>query len=496
MAFTFVFEEDRVIIFIKQRNMEEQNITITKRSNEEILGFQPTREQEKALENIVSFLSSDEKNTFILTGAAGTGKTSIVRLILEYLKDSGMTPVLLAPTGRAANILTLKTDLEASTIHSSIYLIEEIKDENGEILYIHFIRREKPEEKPMVFFVDEASMVGDRLIDAPHNKFVADAPLLKEFISYVRRGHENNKIIFIGDPYQLPPVGMNFSPALSETYLAENYDLRTNSYELTEVKRQNDDSYILENATKLREAIVHGMVYDDIYYEKMGSEEEAIEKYAEDLLSEDPKSSIFLAWKNVSVNILNNRIRKILYNTTKPLVKGERIILDQGNYHGTYIPAGTFLEVDEILNDNEVISGFNFATVKLRYPESGKVLDQEFKIFLGYLNSGQGNRRWDKNMSDLWHERYRVNKELRKTRNKNSDEYLSALKVKYAYAITTHKAQGGEWDKVYLHPELPFGPTSLQWLYTTVTRARKQLLSYSLDQSSEFGLPGIEYLSA
>ena len=466
---------------------------MNKEELKKILGFIPSREQEDVIAKIISFFSSEEEDTFILTGAAGTGKTSILKAILQSLPED-MKPVLMAPTGRAASILSSKTGRQASTIHAQIYLVHEEKDKEGNVLYIRFVKREKVDETPTVFFVDEASMLGDVLRQDPDPQFVADAPLLPELIRHIKKGNKKNKLVFIGDPYQLPPVHMEFSPALSPEHLEEKYALRPLFYELTEVKRQSEGSYILTNAVNLRNAITHGMMTDDLVYEPVAGEDEAIEKYCQQIKEEQTEDLIYLAWKNVTVSELNSRIRGRLFGTWKTLVAGERVILDQGNYHGTYIPGGTLLTVEEVLDDSEEIAGIRFATVKLRYSGTDTVIGQEFKVFLEYLLSDPVSRRRDQKMSMLWHERYKVNKELRDTRNKLSDPYLAALRLKYAYAVTTHKAQGGEWKTVYLHPEFPFGPSSVKWLYTSVTRAKEHLYSFPMDLLSGFGSPGTPFL--
>lgn len=171
-------------------------------------------------------------------------------------------------------------------------------------------------------------------------------------------------------------------------------------------------------------------------------------------------------------------MRELLGRNKEPLVQGERIILNQSNYAGIYLSSGTFLIVDQIIGSTEEIAGFQFATVKLRRIDSEDLLPGTYKIEIGSLISENGRPDGSK-MKALWHERFKMNKELRRTKDARSDEFLSALKVRYAYAITTHKAQGGEWDNVYLYPEIPFGPNGLRWLYTSVTRAKKHLFSFS-----------------
>ena len=439
------------------------------------LGFTPTVEQTEAFEKINDFLHSKEYDTFILTGAAGTGKTSMLKTVVNYLSTNDQPYVLLAPTGRAAGIISSKTGFPASTIHSHLYRVVEKKDEDGNVLFIEFVKRQNHQAKSYLYLIDESSMVGDTLNN--QDFFTSKKPLLEDLIQYIREGHNNNKIIFIGDPYQLPPINADFSPALSPEYLEKKYHLKTVSFELTEVKRQEENSYILNNAIELRSGIINRRLSVNWRFESLQNEDQIIRQYSQNLNNGSAGNSIFLAWKNVSINNLNNRLRKILGRNGNSLVPGERLILHQSNYAGTYLASGTFLIVDSIIRHPEEIAGFHFATVKLRKADSGELLPGTFTIDLDTLLSENG-RVEGRNIRTLWHDRFKKNKQLRETKDARTDPYLSALKVRYAYAITTHKAQGGEWDHVYLYPELPFGTNGLRWLYTSVTRARKHLYSF------------------
>lgn len=439
------------------------------------LDFEPTGEQVDVLNKIANFLDAKDQNTFILKGAAGTGKTSILKSVVGYLSSNDMSNALLAPTGRAASIISAKTGYIASTIHSHLYRVNEVKDDDGNILYIEFIKRQNHTAKPVIYLIDEASMVGDEINKQDY--FVSKKPLLEDLVNFIQEGHDDNKIIFVGDPYQLPPINSNFSPALSEEYLENAYNLKTETFELTEVKRQDENSYILGNASNLRQGIIQRSFNNGVQFENPGNEDMTIIQYRDALRNGDANNSIFLGWKNVSVNYLNNRMREMLYQTQDPIVPGERIILNQSHYGNQYLPAGTFLIVEKLLGPVEVLADFRFVTVKLCMPDSDEVLPGEYKIEIDSLVSENGYSDGSK-MKKLWHERFRTNELLRETKDRRSDEYLSALKVRYAYAITTHKAQGGEWDNVYLFPEIPFGPNGMRWLYTSVTRARKHLFSF------------------
>ena len=440
------------------------------------LSFNPTSEQKQALDQIQRFLTLPIHDTFILSGAAGTGKTSILKAIVDYLDTNKTDRILLAPTGRAAKILSEKTEKTTGTIHSHIYLVNEVKDDDGTVLYIEFVKRNNIADAPTVYIIDEASMIGDILNNSDF--FTARESLLKDLITYIKEGNKNNKIIFIGDPYQLPPIKSSFSPALDENYLTENFNLKTTAFELTEVMRQEENSYILENATILRKRIIGNLTDDRIKIESLENERGAIDKYCNDIISGKADESIFLAWKNVSINNLNRQIRHRLNYSSDPLIVGERLVINQTNYTGYYLPSGTIVIIDQIIGATEYIAEHEFLTVRLKMADTDKVINYDFKIDLLSLTSEKGFL--DATLTKkLWHARFKLNKELQKTKDARVDEYLSALKTRYAYAITTHKAQGGEWNNVYLYPEIPFGSGRLKWLYTSITRAKQHLYSFS-----------------
>ena len=440
------------------------------------LDFYPTSEQKQALDSIERFLKLPIHDTFILKGAAGTGKTSILKAIKGYVTSMGKESILIAPTGRAAKILSEKTGGSTGTIHSHIYMVKEVKDDQGTVMYVEFIRRNNASDEQRIYIIDEASMVGDKVNNSDY--FSSKESLLTDLITFIKEGAKNNKIIFIGDPYQLPPISSMFSPALDENYLQEKFNLRVTEFELTEVKRQKKDSYILSNAEKLRNQIQGKEFNTSLKIESLPNENQLIEKYAQEINEGRAADSIFLAWKNVSINYLNSQIRQLLYPGHEKIILGERLVINQTNYTGHYLPSGTIVIVDQIIGIPETIAGFDFFTVKLRLADTEEIIDYEFKVDLQSLTSKTGPI--DVNLTKkLWHERFKTNKELQRTKDARSDAYLSALKTRYAYAITTHKAQGGEWDNVYLYPETPFGPNGLKWLYTTVTRAKKHLYSFN-----------------
>jgi len=398
-----------------------------------------------------------------------------MKAVISYINSDLGDFNLLAPTGRAANIIGKKSNFFASTVHSHIYSISEIKDSEGRVVKLKFNCKANLKDYKEVFFVDEASMVSEKAGES--EQFISDNSLLHDFIRYVKQGHENSKVIFIGDSYQLPPVNSANSRALEADYLRSEFGLKVMSFELTEVMRQANDSYVLRNAHRVKNAINQKMPIPKLEFKSQSLLDNQIDQYVNEIKEFGYERSIVLAWKNKTNEEINKQVRKRLFaDSEKPIVLGEHFILSQGYFTSdSYIPNGTFVKVIEIVGREEVIAGFRFATVKLHNTDSGEDLEGEYKVNLDFLKDGL-EALDQKKMKKLWHDRYRSNKDLQKSKNKKDDEYLSALQVNYAYSITVHKAQGGEWSKVYLHPEQPTGVDGKKLLYTAITRAKKELI--------------------
>ena len=227
-----------------------------------------TSDQRNALEKLSAFLESEDR-VFILQGYAGSGKTTLLKGFVEYLQSLEKKFQLMAPTGRAAKVINQKTDLESTTIHKGIYSFEELQeiekgeDENNVSFLYQYKIRNNPEVHVSVLIVDEASMVSDRLSQGEFFRF-GSGHLLRDLIDYgrIEDSTTSSKIIFIGDPAQLPPVGMNFSPALDTKYLSETYKVSVSQVEMKEVKRQDANNGILISATKIRQCLTSGYFND------------------------------------------------------------------------------------------------------------------------------------------------------------------------------------------------------------------------------------------
>ena len=221
-----------------------------------------TNSQEDVLGELNYFIKEEDNPVFLLKGYAGTGKTALVKGLVEYIHKLGFPYHLMAPTGRAAKVLSERTGQPAQTIHKSIYNfsdLEEIKDKDQEVSYKYYFKLHDAQDLSTdVFLVDEASMISDRYSE--HEFFMfGSGYLLKDLLTYTRIHSQSNKvkIIFIGDSAQLPPTGMNLSPALEYTYLSEHYNLKPESYELEDVVRQDAQNSILKSATQIRDGIYH-----------------------------------------------------------------------------------------------------------------------------------------------------------------------------------------------------------------------------------------------
>lgn len=443
----------------------------------EFLDFKPNDDQRTALNQIKTFINDKESKVFVLSGAAGTGKTSIMKAVISYINSYLGNFQLLAPTGRAANIIGKKSNFNSSTIHSHIYNISEVKDQSGKVIKLRFHRKKNEKSYKEVFFVDESSMISEK--PGESDSFISENSLLHDFMGYVKAGNVDNKVIFIGDKFQLPPVDSNESRALDVQYLSGEFNVKVNSFELKQVMRQSNESYILDNAHLIKESIINKKIIPELNYCDIVNSDNKIDKYVNDIKSKGFSNSIVLAWKNKVIEDINNEVRKLLYaDSQKQINIGEHLILSSSYYSkDRYIANGSFVKVIEIIGGVEIIGETKFIKVRLINTDNNEELSGTYIVNLDYLENGHESINAEsKNV--LWRERYKVNRDLQVSKNKKDDEYLSALELRYAYAVTVHKSQGGEWDNVYLFPEVPNTNDSKRLLYTAVTRAKKELINF------------------
>jgi exodeoxyribonuclease-5 len=447
--------------------------------------FNPTTKQDIVLLQLCEFIFSEVPNDlYLLKGYAGTGKTTIIGTVVSNLWKAKKSAVLMAPTGRAAKVISNYSGKEAFTIHKKIYFPK--KEKSGSVKFV----LQPNKHKNTIFIVDEASMIPDAPSDS---KIFENGSLLDDLMQYVYSGHKC-KLLLIGDTAQLPPVKLDLSPALDPNTLSLNYNKTVTKMELDEVVRQEQDSGILENATILRESLTNAFFdtfkfnlkdYKDIVRLIDGQEiMDAINDSYSQLGNEE---TAIIVRSNKRANLYNEQIRnRILFNENE-LTSGDYLMVVKNNYfwikpttEAGFIANGDIIEVLEIFNIIELYN-FRFAEVKIRMVDYPKMRPFETVLLLDTISAEtpsltyeDSNRLYQEVMKDYEDETSNYKKFLSVKNNK----HFNALQVKFSYAITCHKSQGGQWNTVFVEqPYLPEGITKdyLRWLYTAVTRAKEKL---------------------
>ncbi len=448
---------------------------------------QPTAGQLAACGRLVEFLyDPDPLASFVLKGYAGTGKTSLVSALIKSAPALRIKTVLLAPTGRAAKVLSGYAGRPAYTIHKKIY--QTITDANG----IMRMARALNKHTYTLFIVDEASMIG--LSD---ESGMGRRSLLEDLIDYVAEG-SHCRLMLIGDTAQLPPVGSDESPALDLEYLRAVSQLKVYHYELTEVVRQQHFSGILLNATMLRTQIARLNQSDspqlplfdltdcqDIVRLSGADLEEVLnQEYSGDRLDQ----VAIVTRSNKRANLFNQEIRNRVLFREQEVNAGDYLMVVKNNYFWLdadsgigFIANGDIVEVQSIRNHQELY-GFHFVDATLRFVDYPEAPHQDCKLLLETLHSDSPSLTHDESQrlfyavmedyADIPHKADR----LKAVKN---DPYYNALQVKFSYALTCHKTQGGQWDTViidqgYLTDEM-IDCEYLRWLYTAVTRATRKV---------------------
>ena len=454
-------------------------------------GLTPTEGQATVLRHLAAFLLSLKPNpTYILRGYAGTGKTTLVTTLVKTLPEIGMDYVLMAPTGRAAKVLGGYTRKYASTIHKKIFQVRAFPD--GSLR----MARAQNKHKDTLFIVDEASMIGE-------DRDFGAKSLLDDLLAYVFSG-ERCRLLLIGDTAQLPPVGNDESPALDINYLESQFPLTIATYELTEVKRQALQSGILSNATHLRELLIEDkMEYPLPLFDLHFDDTERIDpEIFEEMLykafdAEHSNDSVIVCKSNKRANLFNQAIRSRILNIEGEIATGDKLMIVKNNYFWTeghqqisFIANGDMAEIQKITHYEEMY-GFRFADVELSFPDYPDAQNLDVKIILDTLNSNSASLSEEENMRLLQaieadymdipnrRERYKAMKK---------NPWFNALQVKFAYALTCHKTQGGQWKNVFVDSSLNLKDDvekeDLRWLYTAVTRAQERL--YFVNFKEEF----------
>ena len=455
--------------------------------------YDPTSKQLELINELSQFLfDKNEQALFLLKGYAGTGKTTVISTVVHSLWKVGVKAVLLAPTGRAAKVISGYSKRQAFTIHKKIYFPK--KQSNGGVSFV----MQPNKHTNTLFIVDEASMISDQVQNA---KLFENGSVLDDLISYVYSGN-NCKLIFIGDTAQLPPVKLNVSPALDADKLSLNYNKDVSEIELDEVVRQQQDSGILENATDLRLLIQNDGVdfkfdvnYPDIVRLQDGYDiQDAItQAYDGEIGVED---TAIIVRSNKRANQYNQQIRTKIRGQENEISVGDYVMVVKNNYFwlkesssAGFIANGDICEVMRIQAIKELY-GFKFAEVEIRMIDYPDMKPFETVLLLDTLSSEtpsltyeDSNKLYNAVKEDFAHEKSKYKQFMGVKKNK----YFNALQVKFSYAMTCHKSQGGQWKTIFIEqPYLPDGLSTeyLRWLYTAITRAQEKLYLIGFKEES------------
>lgn len=454
--------------------------------------FTPTAQQDAALYMFAQFLmDTDTHIAMILRGSAGTGKTTLASAIAQTMASLHQHIVLLAPTGRAAKVFSVNSGQPAYTIHRQIYRQKTFSGDGG-VFNLNFNKYEN-----ILFMVDESSMISNQGMG---DQLFGSGCLLDDLIQFVYSGR-NCRLLLMGDPAQLPPIGEELSPALSSQFL-QGYGLKVYEYNLTEVLRQSQESGILYNATRIRELITRNELtqmphvrfqsFADI---KSVSGNELIESLNSSYTEVGMDETMVITRSNKQANIYNQGIRNTILDREEILTTGDWLMIVRNNYHWvksptmkekkdehvmTFLANGDRAVVQRVRNIRELY-GFTFADVWLQFPDYDKNEIQATAILDSLtteapaLSHAQNEQLFNGVMADYSDIPLKQDR-IKKVRE---DTFLNAIQIKYAYAITCHKAQGGQWAHVYIDQGYitvdMLTPDYLHWLYTAFTRATEKL---------------------
>ena len=467
------------------------------------LGMTLTTEQEYALSVFRQFMCAvNQQSVMILRGSAGTGKTTLASAIVRTLHRMHRKVVLLAPTGRAAKVFALNSGHEAFTIHRKIYRQRSVAIDDRFNLNNNM-------QQDTLFFVDEASMISNSGLG---ESIFGSGRLLDDLLQYVYNGR-NCRLVLLGDKAQLPPVGEEESPALIGTYLSR-YGLQVFECDMNEVLRQHADSGILFNATRIRQLITHDELtqlplirfhgFADIQV-VMGNE--LVEYLSNSYQRVGLDETMVIVRSNKRAIIYNQGIRGMILDREEELSRGDLLMVVKNHYLssaeapveeeptykegntreeprfgqiGSFIANGDRAKVERVRNIRELY-GFHFADVTLSFPDYD---DYELQTVVNLdtltaespaLTKEQQEQLYQRIMEDYGD----LSQKKERMKALREDDYYNAVQVKYAYAVTCHKAQGGQWEHIYLDQgymsDEMLTPDYIHWLYTAFTRAREKL---------------------
>ena len=459
-------------------------------------GFEPTHDQRNALQTFAQFMTDRRDNAvMILRGSAGTGKTSLAGAIVRAVTRLRIKVSLLAPTGRAAKVFSLNAGLIASTIHRKIYREKTFNGTDGQFQLNNNMFRN------MLFMVDEASMIST----SQNNTMFGSGCLLDDLVQYIYNSGGNCRLLLIGDKAQLPPVGEQESPALRFDVL-QGYGLHVYECDLNEVLRQSQHSGILWNATTIRQMISRNTAtqlpkirlegFADI---SIVSGDELIESIASSYATVGTDETMVITRSNKRANIFNQGIRNTILGREEELTTGDLVMVVKNKYLEkdrstdiSFIANGDHAVVRRVRNIRELY-GFRFADVSLEFPDYNKT-ELDTVVVLDTLTTeapALTHEQNDKLFQSVMEDYSDVPRKADRMKQLREDQYFNAMQIKFGYAVTCHKAQGGQWAHIYLDQgymtDEMLTTDYIHWLYTAFTRATGHLylVNWNKEQIAE-----------
>jgi ATP-dependent exoDNAse (exonuclease V) alpha subunit len=451
-------------------------------------------EQKEAFKTIQKFLDHPGPDTFVLKGYAGTGKTFLMQHLARWLKANDREFCLLASTGRAATVLRGKTGFDTRTVHSELYNFSKVEGDHEDIpddapvdLYgqmkLQFLLRQ-PDEEKCVYIVDESSMLSSEPTDDSLAAF-GSGVLLNDLFDAIG----SNKIIFVGDPCQLPPIGQEFSPSLNTDWLAGE-KRRAISFTLETIERNKADNDIPVLAKRIRQMLdrqIHPLwpkipAAGNTHVKLHASREDLFRSYLDRFKKAGANNTLAIARSNATVQSVNQAFRKELYGKENmPLQVNDILLVNRNNYKAPFTN-GDFISVKS-LGESKVHENFHFQKLKVQSLSGEGEYELLLSLDILYGNSGQFSREQSRSLMIDFSKRMKKKGVKPNTPQYKEammkDSYLNCLQASFGYIVTCHKAQGGEWDEVFLFLDNKmFGmprPELFRWWYTAVTRAKKQL---------------------
>lgn len=478
------------IITSKQLNIDDIKVNDFYLDVLELLPYQPSQDQIEAFAAFAHFLSNSQQNViFLLNGYAGTGKTSLFGAIVQALSQRGIKVVLLAPTGRAAQVFSEHSQRQAYTIHRKIYRQESYLSEGFDLA--------ENKHRDTIFIVDEASMIAN---SSNEGAMFGSGRLLDDLVSYVYNG-QGCKLMLMGDGGQLSPVGHSEIPALNPQIL-RGYGLSVYHIALTTIARQAAESGILQNATIVRniltsENLVPPKLQLKQYHDIESISGEFLMETLSDCYDRDGiEETIIITRSNKRATLYNAGVRNMILYREEELASGDMLLVAKNNYFWAkeykeldFIANGDIMRVKRLWGEVEQVYGLKFANVTVELPDHNNV-EMDVKIVIDSLMSetpaltlAQSNNLYTNVINELTgnkRERYKQMKD---------HPYFNALQVKYAYAVTCHKAQGGQWKNVFIDmggiiPDALSTIDFMRWLYTAITRASSKVYLINCPLSS------------